>query len=90
MNSYQPISSQGLFDAYKQVVLTGETFVAEVQIQEGNVTSEWVRLQAVRGWKTESLLPHRISLIVSALRTVFLQRCIRRVPAGDLRAASRS
>ena len=40
--------SRGLFDEYKQVVLTGKTFVAEVQIQEGNVTSEWVRLQAVR------------------------------------------
>ena len=38
----------GLFDAYKQVVLTGKSFVTEIRIQSDNVISEWIRLQAVR------------------------------------------
>jgi hypothetical protein len=38
----------GLFEEYKRVVLTGKPYVAEFPIQAENVTSEWIRVQAVR------------------------------------------
>jgi hypothetical protein len=38
----------GLFEEYKRVVLTGEPYVAEFPVQAENVTSEWIRVQAVR------------------------------------------
>jgi PAS domain-containing protein len=38
----------GYFDAYKQVVLTGHPFIAELPVQSELVNSEWVRVQAVR------------------------------------------
>jgi PAS domain S-box-containing protein len=38
----------GLFEEYKRVVLTGKPYVAEFPVRAENVTSEWVRVQAVR------------------------------------------
>jgi PAS domain S-box-containing protein len=38
----------GLFEEYKRVVITGKPYVAEFPIQAKNVTSEWIRVQAVR------------------------------------------
>jgi PAS domain S-box-containing protein len=38
----------GLFEAYKNVVVTGEPFIAEVRVHAKDVTSEWVKLRAVR------------------------------------------
>jgi PAS domain S-box-containing protein len=40
--------THGLFDAYKRVVETGVAYVAEFPIQDENVMSEWIRVQAVR------------------------------------------
>lgn len=40
--------SLGLFEAYKRVFLTGEPFTTEVHLQERNVLTEWLLVQAVR------------------------------------------
>jgi len=38
----------GLFEAYKQVVLTGEPYTVEVPVHAETVKCEWIRIQAVR------------------------------------------
>jgi PAS domain S-box-containing protein len=38
----------GLFDAYKQVVLTGNPFEAEVPVWSEHITGHWLRIQAAR------------------------------------------
>ena len=38
----------GLFEKYKQVVITGECFVGEFKIEEDTIHTEWLRVQAVK------------------------------------------
>lgn len=38
----------GLIERYKQVVLTGESFVGEFAVEETNIRTEWLRIQAVK------------------------------------------
>jgi PAS domain S-box-containing protein len=38
---------QGFFEHYKRVLLTGEPYTAEFPVDDKNVTSEWIRVQAV-------------------------------------------
>ena len=38
----------GLFDLYKQVVLTGKPLVHEFYIQDRDITGSWIRIQAVK------------------------------------------
>jgi len=38
----------GLFDRYKEVVRTGESFVGEFAIEEEQIKSSWLRIQAVK------------------------------------------
>jgi hypothetical protein len=40
--------NNGLFERYKQIVLTGESFVAEVSLQDDNIKTAWLRIQAVK------------------------------------------
>lgn len=42
------ISELGFLERYKQVVQTGQPFVAEFRIYDAKVRTEWIRLQAVR------------------------------------------
>jgi diguanylate cyclase (GGDEF)-like protein/PAS domain S-box-containing protein len=38
----------GIFDKYKHVVLTGEPFIGEFAIQEENIRTAWLRVQAAK------------------------------------------
>ena len=38
----------GLFEQYRQVVLTGKSFVGEFEIQEETINTTWLRIQAVK------------------------------------------
>ena len=40
--------STGLFEAYKQVVVTGKQFVTAVSAQDVNLKIEWARVKVVR------------------------------------------
>jgi PAS domain-containing protein len=60
----------GLSEEYKRVVLTGKPYVAEFPIQAENVTSEWIRAQAVR-------LEDGVAKATCGLQAAVRESCVR-------------